>query len=413
MVADTLLYDLLGVSPTATDQEIKKAFQKKARELHPDKNPNDPKATEKFQELNEAYEVLKDPQKRETYDKFGPGGLKESVGMETDLFTHLFGDFGGFGDFGFGRRSKRGRMRTEDIEYPIKVSLEELYNGAELSVRIQRQIICPQCSGSGCCGGKKASKCNVCGGTGQKTSVYRSGNVITQQTGPCNACKGNGEHIPANDRCKHCNGSKIIKENKKIDVHVERGMQDGDTIIMKGKSNELPDCDTGDLIIRIIEKKHTLFMRRNNDLFIKKNITLTEALLGVNISITHLDGRVLVIKDDRSVIQPNAVKLIDREGMPIKGDPFNRGRLFISFNIEFPKKEDITVELARQLEISIPKPDLSPLDTQNDPDVYTVEMKDASLDEFYKSKPSRQKGKKEAYHNDSDDDNNVNGCNPM
>lgn len=404
MVRDTKLYDLLGVAPDADERTLKKAYMQKARELHPDKNRDDPNATEKFQAVNEAYEILKDQQKREIYDKYGPDGLKEGMGAGAeDIFDHLFPGFSFFG--GGGRRGgAQRRQRTPDVTYDIKCSLEDFYNGKETTLKIKRQIICPKCHGSGCVDGKSATTCKDCQGRGQRVQVIRMGPMITQQLSTCPTCQGTGQMINPADKCKACRGTKVTEEEKKVVVHVERGMEDGDRIVLQGNADEAPDADTGDLVVTVREKKHDTFVRRHDDLLIKKKITLTEALLGTKFVITHLDGHKLVVSTkENEVITPGAIKVIEREGMPVRGSGFDRGRLFIAFEVEFPRPAQIPPALREALLKSLPPPDETKGLVMDD-NTFPVNMKDSSMKDFESARRSNQSRSREAYDTNEDDE---------
>ena len=408
MVVDTKLYDLLGVKPDASERELKKAFMVKARELHPDKNRDDPNATEKFQAVNEAYEVLKDPQKREMYDKYGPDGLKEGMGAGAeDLFSHLFG---GFGPFGFGGGfggggGRRRRQRTPDVCFDIKASLEDLYNGKESTLKIRRQVLCPKCHGTGCQEGKSPITCKDCGGRGQKVQVIRMGPMITQQLSTCPTCKGTGQMINPADKCKACQGKKVTEEEKKVVVHIERGMEDKDNIVLKGNADEAPDAETGDLIVTVRQKNHDTFVRNHDDLLYKKKITLSEALLGSKFVITHLDGHKLIVgTKPGEIITPGQIKVIDREGMPVRGNPYEHGRLFIAFEVVFPKPTEITPALREALEKALPIPDETKGINMNDENVYEATMTNSNIKEFENAKRNRDYRQREAYDTGGDDD---------
>ena len=411
MVVDTKLYDLLGVAPDADDRAIKKAFMLKARELHPDKNRDDPHATEKFQAVNEAYEVLKDPEKRAAYDKFGPDALKEGMNPHSqDIFSNIFGDL-----FNINRGNRR--QRTPDVPYEIKCSLEDLYNGKQVKLKVNHQILCPECHGSGCKEGKKATVCPDCQGQGQKVQMTRMGPMITQQIVPCQKCKGTGEIIDPADCCPKCKGQKVAQENKIFDVQVERGMEDGDTIVFQGEADEAPNADTGDFIVIVRQKKHSTFIRNHDDLLINKKISLSDALLGTTIVITHLDGRKLVVSPTpNAVINPGSVKVIEREGMPIRSNVYERGKLFIHFEVEFPEFTQITPELKKALKHAIPMHDEAKGLNLNDENVYNVTMKDGSLEEFQNARRHRQSSRNEAYNSGADDDEDgarTANCQPM
>lgn len=400
MVRDTKLYDLLGVDPSVSDRDLKKAFMKKARELHPDKNRDDPNATEKFQQVNEAYEILKDPQRRELYDQYGPEGLQQGGmgGGMDDILSHLFGGFGGFG----GRREPR-RQRTQDIGHKINVTLEDLYNGKEVTLKINRDVICTECKGTGCANGKKPTKCKDCDGRGQRVQVIRMGPMITQQVTTCPTCRGTGEGIDEKDKCKACKGKKVVSEKKLITVHIEPGMQDGERIVFQGCSDEAPGAETGDLIVMLNLKPHDKFKRRGDDLLIQKNITLSEALLGCKFPVKHLDGRILVVESTPGqVIVPDSVKVIDREGMPVRSDVFNKGRMFVLFHVTFPKPSEITPALAEALKAAIPPPNECAGINMDDDNVYKVSMKESDLKQFENAHAKNER-RREAYSTGEDD----------
>lgn len=258
MPKDTKLYDLLTVTPEAGENEIRKAYYKLAKQYHPDKLQTEEKeaAEEKFKEIKFAYEVLSDKEKREVYDKYGLEGLKEGVsGTEfEDIFSHLFGGAGGGGFFPFdmfggfpgmgggrggaGMRGRGQKRRTQNMVYPLRVTLEELYNGATKSIEIERSVICKGCEGSG--GKAGAMKpCTGCSGRGFVMQYKQIGPGMVQQIQSiCKECSGEGEIINEKDRCKECKGKKTIEEKKKIEVHVDKGMHDSQKITHRGESNQ-------------------------------------------------------------------------------------------------------------------------------------------------------------------------------
>lgn len=398
MVVDTKLYDIVGVKPDADERDIRKAFMKKARELHPDKNKDDPNATEKFQELNEAYEILKNPQKRERYDRFGT----------TDTNEDIFNPF---------PHPRQRRQRTENIVHKINVTLEDLYNGKEIKLRINRNIICPDCNGNGCQKGKSPKKCPECGGSGQKVFIRRMGPMITQQVTTCPSCHGLGEQIDNADKCHKCRGKKVVEEKKTIDVHIEPGMEDGDRIPFIGCADESPGADTGDVIIVLKLMKNDCFVRKHDDLLIEKTITLSEALLGTTFVVNHLDGRKIVVSTPKnSVIVPDSVKVIEREGMPQRGNQFEKGKLFIKFKVIFPKSEELNQSFIDQLKKCLPLPDETKGIDMNAENVFSVEMKDSNISQFQNSQSSYHSNRDEAYSTYSDDEEQRGTsaqCNPM
>ncbi|KAH0787806.1 dnaJ subfamily A member 2 [Histomonas meleagridis] len=410
MVVDTKLYDLLGVSPDASEADLRRAYKKKAMQLHPDRNRDDPNATEKFQQVNEAYDILKDPQKRQIYDQYGAEGLREGAGGSgmDDILSHLFG----FGNFGMGGGRSKRKARTQDIEHTISVSLEDLYNGREVTLKINRDVLCKKCNGSGCAEGKSPKKCADCDGKGQKVQVTRMGFMVSQQIAPCPTCHGTGESIDPKDRCTACKGKKITQEAKKVTVHIEPGMENGERIVFQGCSDEAPGADTGDLIIKLKQKQHQTFVRNHDDLLALKRITLSEALLGAKFVINHLDGRKVIVETTPGqIIIPDSVKVIDREGMPIRGNQFEKGRLFIKFEVEFPKPNQITPELRSALMKALPVPDETAGINMKDENVFVVKMKDSDIKQFENAKSSRSQ-RHEAYGED-DGYQHQGSCQPM
>ncbi|KAG8505743.1 DnaJ subfamily A member 2 [Galemys pyrenaicus] len=219
-VADTKLYDILGVPPGASENELKKAYRKLAKEYHPDKNPN---AGDKFKEISFAYEVLSNPEKRELYDRYGEQGLREGSGGGggmDDIFSHIFGG-GLFSFMGNQSRSRNGRRRGEDMMHPLKVSLEDLYNGKTTKLQLSKNVLCSACSGQG---GKSGAvqKCSACRGRGVRIMIRQlAPGMVQQMQSVCSDCNGEGEVINEKDRCKKCEGKKVIKEVKILEVHTK------------------------------------------------------------------------------------------------------------------------------------------------------------------------------------------------
>ncbi|CAG9567029.1 unnamed protein product [Danaus chrysippus] len=222
-MADNKLYEILGVSRSASDSEIKRNYHKLAKEFHPDKNPA---AGDRFKEISYAYEVLSDPKKRQTYDKYGLKGLQEGGqggGFPgEDFFGHIFGDIFGMGGSGRGR----GRARGEDTIHPLKVTLEDMYVGKTTKLQLSKNVICGPCKGEG---GKPGSviPCKECHGQGIKVWYQQIGANMTRQCQTrCSACQGQGETINEKDKCPKCKGKKVLNETKILEVHVEKGMRE-------------------------------------------------------------------------------------------------------------------------------------------------------------------------------------------
>ncbi|VAI22915.1 unnamed protein product [Triticum turgidum subsp. durum] len=252
----TRYYEILGVPKDASQDDLKKAYRKAAIKNHPDKG-GDP---EKFKELAQAYEVLSDPEKREIYDQYGEDALKEGMGGggmhdPFDIFQSFFG--GGGNPFGGGGSSRgRRQRRGEDVVHPLKVSLEELYNGTSKKLSLARNVLCSKCNGKGSKSGA-SMKCAGCQGAGYKVQIRQLGpGMIQQMQQPCNECRGSGETISDKDRCGQCKGEKVVHEKKVLEVVVEKGMQHGQKITFPGEADEAPDTVTGDIIFVLQQKEH-------------------------------------------------------------------------------------------------------------------------------------------------------------
>jgi DnaJ family protein A protein 2 len=356
MVKETGYYDLLEVSPDAATADIRKSYKKLAMKYHPDKNPNNPAAAEKFKEISEACEVLSDEKKRQLYDKYGKDGVKDGGHASAeDIFSQFFGGGGGgFGSF-FGGGS-RGPKRGDDIVHEIACSLEDLYKGKTSKLAVTKSVICSKCTGSGAREGVSVGKCKTCDGRGIRLIVKQLGpGMIQQMQTPCTDCNGKGESVKEEDKCKNCKGKKVVKEKKVLQVHIDKGMKAGQKIVFSGEADEYPGIEAGDIIFVIAEKKHDLFKRSGNDLIIDYKIPLIEALAGFSFTVKHLDDRELLIKSEKGdVINPDDVRVIENEGMPTHKKPFEKGNLFIKFTVEFPKPNTLTGPQLKQLEDILP-----------------------------------------------------------
>lgn len=371
-MADTKLYDILGVSRSASDNEIKKQYRKLAKEYHPDKNPE---AGDKFKEISYAYEVLSDSNKRQIYDRYGLKGMKERGGDGgfggEDFFSQLFGRggfMGGGGPFGpmggFGGPGLRRRQRGEDTIHPLKVSLEDLYNGKTAKLQLSKNIICSGCEGRG---GKVGTvhPCKGCKGSGLKVTYRQLGPGMTQQMqSRCPECHGEGEVINEKDRCSICRGKKVCNETKILEVHVDKGMREGQRIYFRGEGDQQPDVEPGDVVIMVQVKPHERFQRNGNDLYISHSVTLTEALCGFHFIVRHLDGRDLLVRHTAGqVVKPGGVKAVPGEGMPVYKNPFERGNLYITFEVQFPENHFTSEDRLKLLEAALPPRPPMPLPT--------------------------------------------------
>lgn len=347
MVKETGYYDELGVKPNATAEELKKAYRKLALKYHPDKNPNE---GEKFKAISQAYEVLADPKKRDLYDRGGEQAIKEGgVASEMHNPMDIFDMF-----FGGGGRS-RSPTKGKDVIHQLKVTLEDLYNGSVRKLSLQKNVICAACEGRG---GKAGAveKCSTCRGSGVQVRVHQLGpGFIQQMQSVCSECEGQGERINPKDRCKDCQGRKITRERKMLEVHIDKGMKDGQPIRFTGEGDQSPGLEAGDVVIVLDEKEHNVFRRRGIDLLMQMELSLTEALCGFQRSIQTLDDRSLIIMSlPGEVMKHNVMKCILNEGMPTHKNPFEKGKLIITFQVQFPPDKWLPAAKISQLEKLLP-----------------------------------------------------------
>ncbi|KAH8928157.1 hypothetical protein BT69DRAFT_1213258 [Atractiella rhizophila] len=352
MVASTKFYDLLGVSPSASEDELKKAYRKLALKYHPDKNKT-PEAADKFKEITHAYEILGDPQKRDAYDRYGEEGIgNEGMGMNAeDLFSQLFGGGGGF--FGGGGRRNAGPRKGKDLVHRINVTLEELYKGKMTKLALQKQVLCSKCNGKG---GKEGAvkQCGTCRGSGIRMVVRQLGPMVQQIQQPCSDCNGEGQIINPKDRCKQCNGKKTQQEKKILEVNIDKGMKDGQTVTFNGEADQAPNILPGDVVIVIDEKKHPRFQRRGNDLLYETEIDLQACLgAGGQFTIEHLDDRVLLVNipADGKIIKPGSIQVIPGQGMPSYRH-HEPGDMIVTLNVRFP--ESLPLEVLPVIETALP-----------------------------------------------------------
>ncbi|KAJ6631010.1 hypothetical protein B0H10DRAFT_1980333 [Mycena sp. CBHHK59/15] len=345
---ETELYDILGVPANASEAEIKKAYRKKAKEHHPDKNINDPAAAQKFQEMAAAYETLSDPQTRHMYDVGGMEGLhgpgSGMGGMDAaDIFAQFFEASGGGMQFGFdfgggGAGPSRRRGKGEDTVIPHTVTLDELYNGKTIKLNLEKEAVCATCKGSGARGSAKPKTCVSCDGKGWTFATTSSGSHLNSTRVSCSNCDGTGQKLKEKDRCKKCKGEKTVKEKNRHEVIVEPGMADQQRIILAGAGDEEPGTPAGDVIFVLRLTPHESFERSGGDLLTNVTITLSEALFGFSrILITHLDGRgVQVMSPPGKIIKPADTIVLRGEGMPIHRQPGVKGDLYVTFEVEMP-----------------------------------------------------------------------------
>merc|ERR1719411_1065388 len=295
-----------------------------------------------------AYEVLSNPEKRKLYDQAGEQGIKEGgsgggAGMNPMDIFDIFDMFFGGGD-PFGRGRQRGPRRTKNLVHQLSVSLEDMYNGTVRKLALQKNVICDACDGLG---GKAGAvqKCPNCRGSGMQVRIQQLGPGMMQQIqSMCQECHGEGERVDPKLRCKKCNGRKVNRERKILEVQVDKGMEDSQKITFSSEGDQEPGLEPGDIIIVLDEKAHDRFKRSGQDLIVKMNINLTEALTGMKKTIKTLDDRTLVIQTVRGeVIKTGDLKQIQGEGMPQYRNPFEKGRMILQFNVVFPPHLDPAV----------------------------------------------------------------------
>lgn len=365
-------YDILEVSRNASAEEIKKAYRKMALKYHPDKNPNDTEAESKFKEAAEAYEVLSNQDKRQRYDRYGHDGVKNGFGgggfhmSMDDIFSQfgdIFGDaFGGaFGDaFGFGTRSNgRGRRRVNkgsNLRVKVKMTLEEILNGVEKKIKVNKYITCDDCSGSGAEKGSSFSTCSTCNGRGQVTRVTSTFLGQMQTTSTCPACGGEGSVITS--KCNKCAGNGIVKGEEVISIRIPPGVSDGMQLSMSGKGNAGPRGGVpGDLIILIEEQEHQHFERDGQNLIYELFISIPDAALGNTVEIPTLQGKARIKIDPGT--QSGKVLRLKGKGLPdING--YGKGDLLVNISTWTPrsltKEEQAMMESLRTSENFIPHP---------------------------------------------------------
>ena len=338
-------YEVLGVSKSADATEIKKAYRKLALKYHPDKNPGDKEAEEKFKEAAEAYDVLSNEEKKRRYDQFGhagvggagQGGFGGGMSMD-DIFSQFgdifgsFGGFSGFGGFGGGRSARRVNRGT-NLRVKVKMNLQEIATGIEKKIKVKKYVACQHCNGTGAKDGKSYSTCSTCKGSGQVTRVQNTILGAMQTTSTCPTCEGEGKII--NEKCTFCNGEGVLMSEEVISINIPAGVGEGMQLSLSGKGNAARRGGVnGDLIVLIEEEEHPELVRDGNDLLYNVFIGYPEAVLGETVEIPTIEGKVKVKIEAGT--QPGKILRLRGKGLPdVNG--YGKGDLLAKVNVWIPK----------------------------------------------------------------------------
>ena len=337
-------YEVLGIQKGASEDEIKKAYKKLARKYHPDMNPGDKEAEEKFKEVNEANEVLSDPEKKARYDQFGFAGVDPNYGAGAGGGAYGGGfDFGDLGDIfgsffggGFGggqRRNPNAPQRGESIRASVSVSFTEAAFGCEKSVTLERSEQCPTCKGSACAPGTTPEICPDCHGTGTVQTRRQTPMGVFASNGPCRKCGGTGRII--HQPCPVCRGTGAVRKRKTIKVTIPAGIDHGQTISLRGQGNAGKNGGpAGDLLITGMVQPHELFRRDGVDVFCEAPITFTQAVLGAELEIPTIDGKVKYSIPEGT--QTGTVFRLKGQGIPVLNGR-GRGDQYVTVTIETPR----------------------------------------------------------------------------
>ena len=335
-------YEVLGVDKSADDATIKKAYRTLAKKYHPDLNPGDKEAEVKFKEVNEAYDVLSDPDKKAKYDQYGFAAFDPSSGAG--------GGFSGFGDFGgfdindifssfFGGSStsgsrRNGPIRGDDVNVRLTLTFEEAVFGCKKEITYQKIQQCPDCSGSGAAPGSSPKTCSACGGTGQVRTQQRTPFGVMQSTKTCDACRGTGKTIE--NKCPRCRGTGFERVTKTLEVNIPAGIDDGQQIALRYQGSDgMNGGQAGDLNIIISVRPHSVFERDGDDLYCEIPITFTEATLGASIDIQTLEGSEKYTIPEGT--QTGTTFTLRNKGVCRVNNPKVRGNLYITVTVEVPR----------------------------------------------------------------------------
>lgn len=373
-------YEILGISKSANADEIKKAYRKKAMEYHPDKNPGDKTAEEKFKEAAEAYDVLSDGNKKARYDQYGHAGMSNSGGggygggfqggsMNMEDIFDQFGDIFGFGGGSRSSRSRRNVNRGSNIRIKVKLTLEEIAEGATKKVKINKYVTCDSCSGSGAKNSNAVKSCSTCNGSGQVTQIQNTILGRMQTVTACPACGGEGTVIA--DKCNKCFGDGVVRGEEVMEIKIPAGVENDMQLSMNGKGNAGPRKGIpGDLLIVIEEEDHPHFKRDGQNVIYDLALNFADAALGTSVDIPTLGGKAK-IKIDAGT-QSGKVLRLKGKGLP-SINSYGRGDQLIIVNIYTPSK--LSSEEKKILEQLKNSPNFTPSDDKKDKSFFD-KMKD-------------------------------------
>lgn len=343
-------YKILGVERTASADEIKRAYKKVAIKYHPDRNPGDKTAEEKFKQAAEAYDVLRDPDKRARYDQFGAEGVNGAggfggfggQGMDINDIFSAFGDifgghsgFGGFGGFGGGGRAQPRRYKGADMRMKVKLSLEEISTGVTKKFKVKKDLTCPECHGNGCESGHSPETCPTCHGQGYVLRTQRSMFGMMQSQEVCPTCHGEGETIT--HKCSHCHGQGIVKGEDIVEVKIPAGVAEGMVVSISEKGNAAPHNGVpGDIQVIIEELPHKDFIRDETDLIYNLLLTIPQATLGDSVEIPTLTGKARIKIEPGT--QPGTALRLRGKGLPaVQGYGSGTGDIVVNISVYIPE----------------------------------------------------------------------------
>lgn len=337
-------YEVLGVKKGASEDELKKAYRKLAKENHPDLHPGDKECEARFKEINEAYEVLSDPDKRAKYDQFGHAAFDPSQGFGGggfggfegfggfgDIFSDIFG--GGFGFGGGGGRNPNAPRKGDNLRATVNIKFEEAAFGVKKDVFVSKIEQCPDCKGTGCAEGTTAEVCPDCKGTGTVMSTKRTPFGMVQSSEQCPKCKGRGKII--HSPCKTCRGIGSVRRQHKVSVSIPAGIDDGQTISLKGQGNAgLNGGPAGDLLITVLVQPHARFERDGASILLDQEISFAQAALGAEVEVPTLDGKVKLNIPEGT--QTGTTFRLKGKGVPFLRNG-GRGDQFVTVNVAVPR----------------------------------------------------------------------------